>query len=111
LHDNMINRIMANSESLKGKEYIDFLLDFLKGNTHKPELKPGQRLPKNCHNELKSDESTKLKEILEGSEELVYYFNAKDGLKVLVDSLYHGVESLKIFESLLPKSDKLREDF
>jgi hypothetical protein len=102
---------MANSESLKGKEYIDFLLEFLKGITHKPELKPGQRLPKNCHNELKEDEAKKLKEILDGSEELVYYMNAKDGFKVLVDSLYHGCEALKIFEVLLPKSNKLREDF
>jgi hypothetical protein len=41
----------------------------------------------------------------------VFYFNAKDGFKVLVDSLYHGCEALKILESLLPKSDKLREDF
>jgi hypothetical protein len=26
-----INEIMANSESLKGKEFIDFLLDYLQG--------------------------------------------------------------------------------
>jgi hypothetical protein len=51
---------MANSESLKGKEFIDFLLDFLKGKTHKAEVAPGQRLPKNCHNELKTEETAKL---------------------------------------------------
>ncbi len=102
---------MANSESLKGKEYIDFLLGFLKGHTHTPELKPGQRLPKHCHNELKSEEAAKLLDILKDSEELVYYFNCKDGFKVLVDSLYHGVEALKILSTLLPQNDKLREDF
>jgi hypothetical protein len=41
----------------------------------------------------------------------MYYFNAKDGFKVLVDSLYFGFEGLQILEELLPKHTKLREDF
>jgi len=46
---------MSNAEALKGKEFIDFLLDYLKGNTHKPEIKAGQKTlpPKHCPNELK----------------------------------------------------------
>lgn len=74
-------------------------------------MKPGQRLPKHCANELKEDEGKKLKDILIGNEELVLYFNAKGGFKTLVDSLNHGVVALPILEALLPKNDKLREDF
>ena len=62
--DERINKIMANADALKGKEFIDFLLDFLTGRTHKAELKPGERLPKFCHNALKADEAQKLLEIL-----------------------------------------------
>ena len=42
---------------------------------------------------------------------MVLYFNAKDGFKVLVDSLEYGVEALDIISELLPKNEKLREDF
>ena len=89
----------------------------MKGISHKPEnLKPGQRLPKFCHNELKAEEAIKLQNILtnqkiKNSEELVWYFNAKDGFKTLVDSLYHSLEALTVIESLLPDNEKLREDF
>ena len=31
LHEEKIGKIMADAESLKGKEYIDYLLQFLKG--------------------------------------------------------------------------------
>ena len=106
-----IVKIMANAESLKGKEYIDFLLDFLTGKTHKAELKPGVRVPKFCANELKSEEAKKLLEILKPSDELLYYFNAKDGFKTLVDSLYHGFEALVVLDALLIPNNKLREDF
>jgi hypothetical protein len=50
-----IKNILSNAESLKGKDFIDFLLDYLTGKTHKPELKPGVRVPKYCANELKSE--------------------------------------------------------
>ena len=30
-HDARVHKIMANADSLKGKEYIDFLVDFLMG--------------------------------------------------------------------------------
>lgn len=102
---------MSNSESLKGKDFIDFLLDYLTGKTHKPVPIPGFRIPKYCANELKEDETKKLLTILKESTELVYYFNAKDGFKTLVDSLVHGSNALKILENLLPENEKLREDF
>ena len=63
------------------------MLDFLTGRTHKVEGKPGVKIPKFCHSELKADEAKKLLEILKPSEELIFYFNAKDGFKTLVDSL------------------------
>jgi hypothetical protein len=41
---------------------------------------------------------------LKESEELVFYFNAKDGFKALVDSLNFGCEALAILEDLLPNN-------
>jgi len=53
---------MTNSNSLKGKEFIDFLLDFLLAKNSQPEikLKPGQRMPKCCKNELTKENAEKL---------------------------------------------------
>lgn len=57
-HDARVNKIMANADALKGKEYIDFLLDFLmgkKGDGAKSgeEKKAGpKKLPKFCKMEL-----------------------------------------------------------
>ena len=110
-HEERIQKIMSNSESLKGKEFIDFLLDFLTGKTHQPEPKAGIRIQKHCANELKSDEAKKLCEILKTSEELTFYFNAKDGFKTLVDSLYYTVDALDLLGEILPTNQKLREDF
>jgi hypothetical protein len=102
---------MSNSGSLKGKEFIDFLFEYLSGRSHEPEKKPGFRMPDHCKNELKADEAKKLLDILTKDEELMYYFNAKNGFKALVDSLFFGFEGLLILEELLPKHTKLREDF
>ena len=52
-HEARITIIMSNAESLKGKEFIDFLFDYFSGKSHQPELKPGVRIPKYCVNELK----------------------------------------------------------
>jgi tetratricopeptide (TPR) repeat protein len=59
-HNERIAKIMQNAESLRGKEFIDFLFDYMSGKSHKPELKPGVRLPKYCVNELKAEEARKL---------------------------------------------------
>ena len=42
---------------------------------------------------------------------MVFYFNAKHGFKVLVDSFAFGTEALDIITELLPVNEKLREDF
>jgi len=106
---------MENAEALKGKEYIDFLLQYLQGKDSQPEdgekKKVAGRQPEFCKNELKKDEASKLKGILVADADLVLYFNAKDGFKVLVDSLAFGIEALPILSELLPNDDKLREDF
>lgn len=111
IHEEHIAKIMSNSESLKGKDFIDFLIKYLMGFTHQPEPKPGFRPPKYCVNELKQEEAKKLLIILKESTELQYYFNAKDGFKTLVDSLHFGSEALSVLEGLLPENEKLREDF
>ena len=97
-HNDRILKIMANAESLKGKEFLDFLIDYLKGKSHTPELKPGVRLPDNCKNELKAEEAKKLSEIIGKDEELMFYFNAKDGFKALTDSLHFNFEALNMLE-------------
>ena len=37
-HEKRIQTIMSNSESLKGKEFIDFMFDYFSGKSHKPVL-------------------------------------------------------------------------
>jgi hypothetical protein len=70
-HHEKLTRIMANAESLKGKEYIDYLLSFLKGNLDeaqidtKPQVGIAEKKRKLiCTNELTIDESKKLTEVL-----------------------------------------------
>lgn len=44
--------------------------------------------------------------------DMIYYFNAKGGLKTLVESLYLGdSEAMQILAYLLADDEKLREDF
>jgi hypothetical protein len=63
-------------------------------------------------NELKVDEAKKLKDILrEGGDNMVLYFNAKDGFKVLVDSLNHGMEAIQILSEQLIDQGNLRDEF
>lgn len=52
-----------------------------------------------------------MKDILKGDENMIFYFNAKHGFKVLVDSFEFGLEALDIIAELMPKNEKLREDF
>ena len=68
-------------------------------------------MPKFCKNELKKDEAKKLKDILKDDDNMIFYFNAKHGFKVLVDSFEFGLEALDIISALLPNNQKLREDF
>ena len=56
---------MQNADSLKGKEFIDFILTYLQGQGEQPdepaeEKKQVRRLPKFCKNELKKDKAKKL---------------------------------------------------
>ena len=85
-----ISNIMSNSELLKGKEYLDFLLEFLQG---KKDEAPStdQKVKKeirHCLHELTSEEAKKLGDTITSDKDIIYYFNVKDGFKVLVDSLY-----------------------
>lgn len=105
---------MANAESLKGKEYIDYLLSFLKGRKEeapKTEDKKGKkkRVPI-CHHRIEKEEIKKLAETL-NDEDMVYYFNVNDGMKILVDSLYISTEVLPLIQTTLEKNPKLQDDF
>jgi len=51
----------------------------------KPSLADQRKAPRWCTHEIKSEEATKLKEILKKEDmDLVLYFNAKDGFRTLV---------------------------
>ena len=61
---------------------------------------------------MKSDEAKKLKEVLsDGGENMLLYFNAMDGFKVLVDSLNFGTEALQVLSDQLIDNDKMRDEF
>ncbi len=98
---------MSNSELLKGKDYLDFLIDFLTGKKDE-EPAPKDRV---CLHELTDEEAKKLGETLSSDKDIVYYFNVKDGLKVLVDSLHFNQNALEIIQKLLDGDVKLQEAF
>lgn len=57
------------------------------------------------------EEATKLRDTLLSDKDIVYYFNVKDGLKVLVGSLNFNINALEIVQKLLEGDVKLQEDF
>ena len=96
--------IMQNSATLEGKEYLDFLLDFLSGKTDGEEHKE----KKACYHGLTVEQVQKVGEIL-NSNDLVHYFNAKGGFKCLVEALEYDTAHVKIIQRVLEKDKKLQE--
>ena len=99
---------MSNADSLKGKEYLDYLLAFLKGKKDAPNDGP-EKVEKGkikrkilCKHELTAEEHTKLKDTLSTkkgmNEDMVFYFNVSGGIAVLVDSLYHSPIALPLIQ-------------
>ena len=117
-HQEKLTRIMANADSLKGKEYIDYLLSFLKGNLDQeqinttPEAGVAQKKRKLvCVNELTVEEQKKLAKVLDDND-MLYYFQVKGGLKVLCDSLYLNLNALDMLSKLLTAENlKLQDAF
>jgi tetratricopeptide (TPR) repeat protein len=105
-HQKRLADIMANAESLKGKEYIDYLLAFLAGKMSKDiknsekEMKNKKKRKQLCFHELTVEEAKKLKETLD-VENMVYYFSIQNGLPMLVDSLYISTNGLPLITSIL----------
>jgi hypothetical protein len=99
LHDEKINKIMANADSLAGKEYIDYLLSFLRGKKDETAPKQDEKEKKKrvqiCFHKFDEEASLKLSETLK-NEDMVYYFNVNDGCKILVDSLYITPDALPL---------------
>lgn len=77
---------MENSQTLKGKEFIDFLLNFQQKEV---ESSVKRKMPKFCKNDLTSENAAKIRQIFKDDTagDILHYFSAKNGLKVLVDSL------------------------
>ena len=105
---------MDNADSLAGKEYIDYLLSFLRGKKDDTlqQNAPGTKKRKGqiCFHEFTKEESTKLKKTLAAAD-MVYYFNVQEGLKVLADSLYITPQALPLVQDLLYKYPKLQDGF
>lgn len=55
-----ITNIMSNSNLLKGKEYLDFILEFLQGK--KDEVQHKEK--KDCYYELQPEDAVKIKDTL-----------------------------------------------
>jgi len=82
IHEEKLASIMANAESLKGKEYIDYLLSFLKGRKEEAPAdasKQKQKRKQICFHDLTAEECKKLAKTL-ADENMVYYFNVHAGL-------------------------------
>jgi len=96
--DKRIRKIMGNSELLKGKEYLDFIIDFLLGKKDEapPAIDPKSTEKQYCFHEITDEEVVKLKTTLAADKDITYYFNAKDGLKILVSSLKFNTLGLEV---------------
>ena len=69
-------------------------------------------MPRYCQHAIKPEEATKLKGILRrDEEELVLYFNAKDGFRTLVHSLEYNTECLDLLVDLIVDNEQLSDDF
>ena len=112
---------MENAQDLAGREYIDFLLNAVQGRIPQTlsEVAAGQptkadsgKVPRYCQHAIKPEEAKKLGEILKPEEqELVLYFNAKNGFLTLVQSLEYNMECLELLHRLIVDNDQLRDDF
>jgi len=120
-HANRIAAVMERAQELTGKDYIDRLLNAVQGkipqtvnevNTGQPKKADIGKVPRFCEHAIKPEEAKKLAEILKPEdEELVLYFNAKDGFRTLVQSLEHNMSCLKLLHALIVDNDQLRDDF
>ena len=114
LHEEKLKAIMDNADSLAGKEYIDYLLSFLRGkkddSLQQNAAGTKKRRGQICFHEFTKEENAKLKKTLAAAD-MVYYFNVQEGLKVLVDSLYITPQALPLVQELLDKDAKLQDGF
>ena len=114
-HAKRIAQVMENSQDLAGREYIDFILNAVQGKIPQSlsEVSSGQataadkgKVPRYCQHAIKAEEATKLKGILKKEDQdLVLYFNAKDGFRTLVQSLEFNTECLEILSDLIVDND------
>ena len=95
-----IEQIMENAQELDGKDYIDHLLNAVQGKipqslsevaAGEPTIADKKKAPRYCQHAIKPEEAKKLKEVLKKEDqELVLYFNVKDGFRTLVHSLEYN---------------------
>ena len=77
-----------------------------------PTLADKKKVPRYCQHAIKPDQSKKLKEILrKEDQDIVLYFNAKDGFRTLVDSLEFNTDCLELISDLVIDNTQLSDDF
>lgn len=81
-----LKKILSNAESLKGKDYIDFIIPVLQQNPTAT---------------LSEEDLKKLKDSLFTDKELPLYFNAKGGVKALVHALEANIQALDTVQKLV----------
>lgn len=86
---------MANAKSLEGKEYIDYLLNYLKDGNEVSEnapLKANEKRKAICKREICTEDVKRLSKLVE-DDNMLYYLSISGGYKVLIDSLYLNSKS------------------
>ena len=112
---------MQSADDMEGREYVDFLLNAVQGKipqtlsdvaAGKPTAADSKKVPRYCQHAIKPEEAKKLKEALKkDDQELVLYFNAKDGFRTLVQSLEYNTECLDLIADLIIDNNQLSDDF
>ena len=107
-----IKRIMQLRDGLSDKEYIDFTIEYLRGQKDEEiKIEEGKTETSYCVHPISEEDSQKLIELLTKSEDLVLYFIKNKGFEVIKDSLKHNNFAIQILDKVLNMGNKIKEEF
>lgn len=107
-----ISKIMEQRDGLSDKEYIDFTIDYLRGQKDEEiKIEEGKTETSYCVHPIEEKDGAKLIELLTKSEDLLLYFVKNKGLLVLKDSFAHNTVGLDVLDKILTNNEKIKEEF
>ena len=107
-----ISKIMEQRDGLSDKEYIDFTIQYLRGQKDEEiKIEEGKTESSYCVHPISEEDGKKLVELLIKSEDLLLYFVKNKGLMVLKDSFTHNTIGIDILDTILAKNEKIKEEF